>query len=225
MTTPPAKPTGLLLAGGQSRRMRDAFAEGQNDKALLDIGGKPMLAHVIDRLAPQVGDLLINANGDPSRFAAFGLPVIADTIAGFAGPLAGLLTGMRWSRQHAPQATHVLSVSTDAPFLPADLAAKLQSAVRDKKHAVAIASSGGKQHPVIGLWPTGLADELEAALLAGTRKVSSWTQGIDTVTVDFPPVRLQGHEVDPFFNANTPEDLATVRDLLAQRGSQAAQQP
>jgi molybdopterin-guanine dinucleotide biosynthesis protein A len=199
--------------------MRDVFADGQRDKALLDIGGKPMLAHVVDSLAPQVGRLIISANGDPSRFASFGLPVVADTIAGFAGPLAGLLAGMRWSTQHAPEATHILSVSTDAPFLPADLAAKLQCAVRDRKHAIAIASSGGKQHPVIGLWPTSLADELEAALLAGTRKVSSWTEGINTVTVDFPPVQLQGREVDPFFNANTPEDLATVRELLAQRGS------
>jgi molybdopterin-guanine dinucleotide biosynthesis protein A len=221
----PSKPTGLLLAGGQSRRMKGAFLEGQQDKALLKIGGKPMLAHVIERLAPQVGDMLISANGNPARFASFGLPVASDTIGDFAGPLAGLLSGMRWSQRKSPGTTHIVSVSTDAPFLPADLVVQFQSAVQDQEKAVAIARSGTQLHSVIGLWPVALADELEAALLSGMRKVSAWTDRCETIAVDFAPVELNGHEVDPFFNANTPEELATARQLLAGAGRKPGSKP
>ncbi|MGE5266440.1 MAG: molybdenum cofactor guanylyltransferase MobA [Deltaproteobacteria bacterium] len=223
--SPLSKPTGLLLAGGQSRRMKGAFRDGQQDKSLLEIGGKPMLAHVIERLAPQVGDMLISANGDPARFSSFGLPVVPDTIGDFAGPLAGLLAGMRWSQREAPEKTHIVSVSSDAPFLPADLVVQLQSAVRDRDRAVAIARSGAQLHSVIGLWPVALADELEAALLSGTRKVSAWTERYETVAVGFAPIKLNGREVDPFFNANTPEELATARQLLAGVGDKPESNP
>ena len=209
------KPTGLLLAGGQSRRMSDAFAAGRGDKGLLDLSGKPMLGHVIERLAPQAGRLVINANGDPARFASFNLPVVPDTIEGYAGPLAGILAGLRWSIVNAPDATHVVSVSTDAPFLPADLVTKLQQGLANASGSIALAQSGGELHPVIGLWPVALADDLEQALRAGTRKVLAWTDRHGTVPVEFPFTHLKGRSVDPFFNANTPEELAEARHLLA----------
>ncbi len=209
------KPTGLLLAGGQSRRMSDAFAAGRGDKGLLDLSGKPMLGHVIERLAPQAGRLVINANGDPARFASFNLPVVPDTIEGYAGPLAGILAGLRWSIVNAPDATHIVSVSTDAPFLPADLVTKLQQGLATASGSIALARSGGELHPVIGLWPVALADDLEQALRAGTRKVLAWTDRHGTVPVDFPFTYLKGRSVDPFFNANTPEELAEARHLLA----------
>jgi molybdenum cofactor guanylyltransferase len=209
------KPTGLLLAGGQSRRMSNAFAAGRGDKGLLDLSGKPMLGHVIERLTPQAGRLVINANGDPARFASFDLPVVPDTIACYAGPLAGILAGLRWSIVNAPDATHVVSVSTDAPFLPADLVTKLQQGLANASGSIALAQSGGELHPVIGLWPVALADDLEQALHAGTRKVLAWTDRHGTVPVEFPFTHLKGRSVDPFFNANTPEELAEARHLLA----------
>jgi molybdopterin-guanine dinucleotide biosynthesis protein A len=209
------KPTGLLLAGGQSRRMSDAFAAGRGDKGLLDLSGKPMLGHVIERLAPQAGRLVINANGDPARFASFDLPVVPDTIEGFAGPLAGILAGLRWSLANAPEATHVVSVSTDAPFLPADLVTRLQQGLATASGSIALAQSGGELHPVIGLWPVALADDLEQALHSGTRKVLAWTDRHGTVPVEFPFTQLKGRSVDPFFNANTPDELAEARHLLA----------
>jgi molybdopterin-guanine dinucleotide biosynthesis protein A len=209
------KPTGLLLAGGQSRRMSEAFAEGRGDKGLLEIAGKPMLGHVIERLKPQVGALVINANGDPARFAEFALPIVPDTVEGFAGPLAGILAGLRWSKANAPEATHLVSVSTDAPFLPANLVECLQAGLEAGTGAIALARSDGGLHPVIGLWPVALADDLEEALRAGTRKVLAWTDRHGTVPVDFPFIELKGRSVDPFFNANTPEELAQARELLA----------
>ena len=209
------KPTGLLLAGGQSRRMSDAFAAGRGDKGLLDLSGKPMLGHVIERLTPQAGLLVINANGDPARFASFDLPVVPDTIEGYAGPLAGILAGLRWSIVNAPDATHVVSVSTDAPFLPADLVTRLQQGLATASGSIALAQSGGELHPVIGLWPVALADDLEQALHAGTRKVLAWTDRHGTVPIEFPFTHLKGRSVDPFFNANTPEELAEARHLLA----------
>ena len=207
--------TGLILAGGQSRRMAPAFAgKTGGDKGLLDLAGKPMLAHVIERLKPQVGRMVINANGDPERFAAFGLPVVADTVQGFVGPLAGVLSGMRWSAANAPEATHVASVSADAPFVPADLVERLSRASMQQPGAIALAASGGEMHPVIGLWPIGLADDLEAALRAGARKVLAWTDRHGTLPVEFPFVEIKGRQVDPFFNANTPEELDEARRLL-----------
>lgn len=209
--------TGVVLAGGQSRRM---FATGQatagtaGDKGLLDLGGRPMLGHVVARLAPQVGRLVINANGDATRFAAFGLPVVADSVSGFVGPLAGVLAGMRWSLAHAPASRYVATVSSDAPFLPADLVARLAAAVSPGENGIALAASGGELHPVIGLWPVALADDLERALGEGVRKVLRWTDTHDTTKVDFAPETVGGRSVDPFFNANTPEELAEARSLL-----------
>lgn len=206
---------GVLLAGGQSRRMF-ASGAGQGDKGLLEIAGKPMIGHVIDRLSPQVSALVINANGDPERFAAFALPLVADTVGGHLGPLAGVLAGMRWAAVNVPRAQFIATVSTDAPFLPTDLVQRLVAALAGAKggEQIALARSGGHLHPVIGLWPVALADDLERSLHDGVRKVLAWTDRHGTLAVDFAPVSKGGQEVDPFFNANTPEELDAARRLL-----------
>lgn len=207
---------GVLLAGGRSRRM---FMDGPGtgDKGLLDIDGRPMLAHVVERIRPQVRALVLNANGDPARFARFGLPLVADTIAGHVGPLAGVLAGMRWAAANVPSASHVATVSTDAPFVPADLVARLARALAASASGeqIALARSDGNLHPVIGLWPVSLADDLERALQDGVRKVLAWTDRHGTLPVDFESVAIGGELVDPFFNANTPDELAEARRRLA----------
>jgi len=205
----PLAVTGVVLAGGQSRRM------GGGDKGLLELAGKPMLGHVIDRLSPQVGRVAINANGEPSRFAPFELPIVADTVSGFVGPLAGVLAGMRWSAGNASAARWIVTVAGDAPMLPLDLVSRLAGAVAVRKSAIALARSAGEVHPVIGLWPVALADDLETALEAGVRKVLHWTDRHGTVEVDFPMTRIGRIEVDPFFNANTPQELDSLRAMLA----------
>ncbi len=192
-----------------------AAKKTSGDKGLLDLAGATMLGRVIEALRPQVSALVLNANGDPARFAAFGLPVAADPVEGFVGPLAGVLAGMLWTRTHHPEATHTLTVSSDAPFLPSGLVARLAAAVADRPGAIAIAQSAGEVHPVIGLWPVKHAEDLEDELRAGTRKVLRWTDKHGTVPVDFPFVRLGGRDVDPFFNANTPEELDEARRLIA----------
>ena len=155
---------GVILAGGLSRRM---FADQAGDKGLLPLGATTMLGRVIARLKPQVSAMMLNANGDPARFATFGLPVAADPIEGFVGPLAGVLAGLRWAAVHAPLASHVVTVSADAPFVPADLVGNLWSVASKTPRSIVIARSGGEVHPVIGCWPVAHADDLEAALRAG----------------------------------------------------------
>ncbi|MBU1212372.1 MAG: molybdenum cofactor guanylyltransferase MobA [Alphaproteobacteria bacterium] len=203
--------TGVLLAGGQSRRM------GGGDKGLRKIAGRPMLAHVLDGFAPQVGRVVLNANGDPTRFAEFELPVVADSVTGNAGPLAGVLAGMRWSVDNVAGATHIATASTDAPLIPADLVARLADALNGRAERIALAKSGGFMHPVIGLWPVDLADDLEAALNDGVRKVLHWTDRHGTIGVNFEFVMAGAKEIDPFFNANTPEELEEAAALLAKR--------
>jgi molybdopterin-guanine dinucleotide biosynthesis protein A len=195
-------PVGCILAGGQAQRM------GGGDKALLKLGSETMLAHIIGRLAPQVAALVVNANGNPERFSAFGLPVIADSIGGFAGPLAGILAGLEWAA--ARNAERIASVAADIPFLPADLIARLGAACRGND--IACAASGGRRHPVIGLWPTRLAPELREALaVENVRKVENWTAryrvGIAEWTND---------PYDPFFNVNRPQDLIEADRILTE---------
>lgn len=207
MTIDPTKlVTGVLLAGGQSRRM------GGGDKFLRDLAGKPMLAHVIDKLAPQVGTLVINANGDPARFASFGLPIVPDTFGDFAGPLAGLLAGLRWAAVNS-RSPWIVTASADAPFLPLDFAPRLAAAA-GSMDVIALAASGGRVHPVFGLWPVTLADELEQQLGAGLRKMREWTHRHASVVVDFPFTRFRGRMIDPFYNVNTPEELDEARRLI-----------
>lgn len=195
---------GVLLAGGRSRRM------GGGDKCLRPLGGRPLLAHVIERAAPQVARLVLNANGDPARFEAFGLPVVADTVEGFAGPLAGVLTGLHWAAAHAPDVPWVATFATDAPFLPRDLVARLRSAVEAEGADMACAASGGRDHPVFGLWPVALRDDLRRAMVdEEIRKVDGWTGRYRLARADFPTA-----PIDPFFNTNRPQDLAEAERLL-----------
>lgn len=199
---------GVVLAGGLSRRM------GGGDKGLLHLGDKPMMEHALDRLTPQVGRIVINANGDPARFASFNLPVVADTTSGAQGPLAGVLAGLNWAAAHVPTATHIVTASSDAPFLPHDLVTKLIAGAVEAETDIALAASGGHRHPVIGLWPVALALDLAEALRAGVRKVVAWTETHGFATVEFPFMDINGQQVDPFFNANTPAELDAARRIL-----------
>ena len=196
---------GVILAGGQSRRM------GGGDKGLRALGDRPLLLHVIARLRPQVERLVISANGDATRFAGFGLPVVADSVADFAGPLAGVLAGMDWAADELPEAHYIVTAPADGPFLPRDLVAHLSKAILDEDAELAMAASAGQPYPVIGLWPVALRDELRRALtLEDVHKVDAWTARYRRVTASFPV-----GPVDPFFNANTPEQLAEAERLLA----------
>jgi molybdenum cofactor guanylyltransferase len=204
---------GVILAGGLSRRMFEG-AKVQGDKALLELGDGTLLDAVIERLARQVDDMVINANGDPKRFEDYGLPIVRDTVGGFVGPLAGVLAGMRWATANAPGATHILTVSADAPFLPTNLVDAFSAALKGTPNGIAIAKSADGLHPVIGLWPVALADDLDTALRAGVRKVLDWTDKHGTVPVDFGPTTVGGETIDPFFNANTPDELRRARALM-----------
>ena len=188
----------VVLAGGLSRRM------GGGDKPLLPFGSGTVLSAVLARLAPQAGPLAINANGNPARFAAYGLPVLPDPVEGHPGPLAGLLAAMVWARSLG--AASVLTVPGDAPFLPLDLAARLARA-----GAPAFAVSGGRAHPVAGLWPTALAEPLRRDLAEGLRKVQAFATAHGARPVEFPPPPAGP---DPFLNLNTPQDLADARHML-----------
>ena len=199
---------GVLLAGGRSRRM------GGGDKCLMRVGGQTMLARAIDRLRPQTDGLILNANGDPDRFSKFDLPVVADQMEGFAGPLAGVLAGLDWACTHAPGATFVATAATDTPFFPTDFVAHCLTSANGNTRAIVLARSGGRDHPVFGLWPTALTRDLRGALEGGVRKVLDWTDRHDTRVAEFGPVHVGGEAIDPFFNANRPEDIAELERLL-----------
>jgi molybdenum cofactor guanylyltransferase len=194
---------GVLLAGGLGRRM------GGGDKPMRIIGGRTILQRVIARLAPQCDGLILNANGDPARFAAFGLPVIADGVAGFPGPLAGILAGLDWAAANRPEVGWMLSAAADCPFLPRDLVSRLHSDLVEQGAQLAVAASDGQSHPVIGLWSVSLREELRHALVVeDVRKIDRWTARYRLATVTWPVIPL-----DPFFNANTVEDIAVAERL------------
>ncbi|MPZ09788.1 MAG: molybdenum cofactor guanylyltransferase MobA [Kiloniellaceae bacterium] len=200
---------GVLLAGGLSRRM------GGGDKCLRELGGRPILAQVIERAAPQVGSLVLNANGDPARFESFGLPVAADVVEGYAGPLAGVLTGLDWAAENAPAAPWVASFACDAPFFPAGMVARMLAAVEAAGADMACAVTHGRTHPVFGLWPVGLREALRRAMLEEEiRKVDLWTARYRLVEVAFPDVETPAGPLDPFFNTNRPEDLEEASRYL-----------
>ncbi len=210
------KPLGVILAGGLATRM------GGGDKGLLQIGGQSLLSHVIDRLGPQVDSLALNANGDAARFAELNLPVLPDSIEGFAGPLAGVLAGLDWAAEQG--ADSIVTAAADTPFFPRDLVSLLTEAAQGQTHPLVLATtprtgdealkSGGKKvnrHPTFGLWPVALRDDLRAALNDGLRKVVLWTDKHDGREALFP-----ADPFDPFFNVNTPDDLARAEKLLEQ---------
>lgn len=200
------QPCGVILAGGLASRM------GGGDKGLLPLGSKTLLGHVIDRLEPQVKDLALNANGDPVRFAALGLPVVADSIEGYAGPLAGVLAGLDWAAEQGAET--IVTAAADTPFFPADLVPRLLMAAEGMQHPLVLAATpdperGRARHPTFGLWPVALRDDLRAALQDGVRKVVLWTDRHGGREALFPVAGF-----DPFFNVNTPEDLKRAEGLL-----------
>jgi molybdopterin-guanine dinucleotide biosynthesis protein A len=200
------KTLGLVLAGGQARRM------GGGDKALLRIGGITILERVLDRMRPQCSGIILNANGDPQRFAQTGLPIVPDNVPGFAGPLAGILAGLDWAAAHAPDVTWVGSVPGDCPFLPRNLIARLHAAREEAGTPLASAQSGDWRHPVAALWPIALRQDLRRALVEeDLRKIEIWTARYGVALAKWPD-----RPVDPFFNVNTPEDAARANEIAAQ---------
>ena len=194
---------GVLLAGGLARRM------GGGDKPMRQIARRTILDRVIARLDPQCKELILNANGDPARFATFGLPVIADTVENFPGPLAGILAALDWVATNRPDVEFMLSAAADCPFLPRDLVARLHRARAEQNAQLAVAASGGQSHPVIGLWSIALREDLRHALVVeGVRKIDRWTARYRLATETWPAEPL-----DPFFNANTMDDIAEAERL------------
>ncbi|SHI95978.1 molybdenum cofactor guanylyltransferase [Shimia gijangensis] len=200
------QPLGVILAGGLSSRM------GGGDKGLLDLNGKSILSHVIERLEPQTAGVAINANGDPTRFSNTGLSVIPDSISDFPGPLAGVLAGLDWAA--AQGAETIVTAAADTPFFPCDLVPQLMLATEGMQNPLALSASRDPQsdklwrQPTFGLWPVALRDDLRTALQDGLRKVILWTDRHNAGLVEFPVGR-----VDPFFNVNTPDELAQARFL------------
>jgi molybdenum cofactor guanylyltransferase len=213
MTDNPAT-VGVILAGGLARRM------GGGDKPMRDIGGRTILDHVVSRFRPQCDDLLLSANGDPERFSALGLPVIADSIADYPGPLVGILAALDWTAAHRPAVRWVASAAGDCPFLPRDLVARLHHARAQIDATLVVAQSGAQRHPVAGLWRVHIREELRGALLSGVRKIQLWTghYPIAVATWAIDPV-------DPFFNVNTSEDLAEAKRLarLVEQGGKTGE--
>ena len=209
MTTDHPPTFGLVLAGGLARRM------GGGDKALIHIGNETILQRALARLTPQVSGIILNANGDPARFALFGLPVVADSVPDFAGPLAGILAGLDWLAKQKNGIEWIVSVPGDCPFLPDDLVERLHQARRKMGTGVplACARSGEWRHPVVGLWPLALREDLRRALTKdGMRKIEIWTARHGVAIADWPD-----QPVDPFFNVNTPEDAARAERIALQQ--------
>jgi len=197
---------GVILAGGQSRRF------GGGDKGFADLDGRPVLSHVIERFRPQIGRLILNANGDLSRFASFGLEVVADREIPGQGPLSGILTALEWAKRHAPDCTAVATVSTDVPFLAPNLIQRLEA---ERGDGVAIAVSAGRRHPTIAIWPLTSREAVANALQRGALSVDALAAELNAVAVPFPMGEIDGVTIDPFFNVNRPEDLVAARALLA----------
>jgi molybdopterin-guanine dinucleotide biosynthesis protein A len=203
VTTPPT--LGLVLAGGLARRM------GGGDKARITIGGATILQRALACLKPQCSRVIINANGDPGRFADTGLPVVTDSVPDFAGPLAGVLAGLDWAAANAPDTEWLVSAPGDCPFLPKNLVARLHAARAEAGTPLACARSGEWRHPVVGLWPVTLREDLRHALVdESLHKIELWTARHGIAIADWPQT-----PVDPFFNVNTPDDAARAEAIAA----------
>lgn len=188
---------GAILAGGLSRRF------GGGDKCLQLLGGRPILNHIIERAKPQVDQLILNANGELSRFETFGMTTVPDSVTGYAGPLAGILTAMEWVREHQSRVRWVVTFPADAPFVPFDYVEKLLAGVEGEGADLACAASSGRNHPVCGLWDVNFADALHKSLVNDDlRKIDLWTAQYKLSVVNF-----DASPVDPFFNINRREDL------------------
>ena len=183
---------------------------GGGDKGLRLVGGQTVIARVIERLKPQVDALIINANGDPARFASLGLPVVPDSVPDHPGPLAGVLAGLDWAAEHRPDAEWIVTAPGDGPFLPSDLVARLHQARAQANVPFACAASGGWTHPVIAVWPQAMRETLRQAVLAGARKIDAFTAIHGAASAEWPT-----DPVDPFYNVNTPEELAEADRLAA----------
>lgn len=206
MTTEIPATLGLVLAGGQATRM------GGGDKTLLKVGGETILSRTLSRITPHCEAIALNANGDPARFATFGLPVVADSIADFAGPLAGILAGMDWAHAHYPNVEWIVSAPGDCPFLPWDLIPRLHEVARAAKTPLACAKSGDWRHPVAALWRVELREDLRTALkIEGLRKIEIWTERHGIALAEW----LE-QPIDHFFNTNRPEDLEKAEQFAAQ---------
>jgi molybdenum cofactor guanylyltransferase len=212
---------GVILAGGKSTRM------GVEDKALMPLGGQPMIARVIERLRPQVERTVISTNGEASHYAAFGLPIVSDMFEGFVGPLAGLHAGMRWSEANLPEARFIVSVAADTPFFPPDLVERLSEGCGRDENTVALAASTNGTHPIFGLWPVKLADPLERILKNGKAgKMVDFADRFMRLNVPFDDIVLpDGKAVDPFFNVNTPEHAAEAEAIVAALEGRKAASP
>ena len=194
---------GVILAGGLARRM------GGGDKCLQTLLGRPILEWVIERAAPQTTNIIINANGDASRFKKFALPVVPDPVEGFQGPLAGILAAMDWGRCNHPEIKWIASFPADAPFVPPDIVKRYLAAAAAEEVKLAIAYSGGRAQPVCGLWSTSLADDLRGALIEEKiRKIDLWTARHHLAEVAF-----EVEPYDPFFNINRTDDLMRAEDI------------
>lgn len=204
------KPLGMILAGGLSSRM------GGGDKGLLQLGGRTLLQRVIDRLAPQVEAVALNANGDTTRFSNFGLPVLPDSMEGFPGPLAGVLAGLDWAASQGAES--IVTAAADTPFFPHDLVERLLEEAGDMPVPLVLAASRDEKgklwrQPTFGLWPVSLRNDLRVALQDGLRKVVLWTDGHGGRLAEFDSTGG-----DPFFNVNTPEDLQQAKAMLEMSG-------
>ncbi|MCI0756473.1 molybdenum cofactor guanylyltransferase MobA [Teichococcus vastitatis] len=193
---------GVILAGGQGLRM------GGGDKPLRLLGGRPLLDHAVARLRPQVAALLLNANGDAGRFAAWGLPVAPDAPPS-QGPLSGVLAALDWAAARHPELPWVASVPGDTPFIPPDLVDRLHAAREAAGHDLACAASAGRWHPPVAVWPVALRHELRAALSRGEGGIRRWAEPLGLAVAEWP-----ARPRDPFFNCNTPAELAEAEVLL-----------
>ena len=200
---------GVILAGGQARRM------GGVDKALIPLGGTTLIGRAVARASVQVGDLIINANGDPKRFAHLGLPVMADSVGGSAGPIAGILAGFEWMRRERPKARWLASFACDCPFFPMDMVERLVTKARNDRVQVAVAQSGAQHHPVFAVWSAEISATSEEVLVKrGLRKVDDFIATLTNVRVPF-----ESEPIDPFLNINTPEELANAEDYIVEQGA------